>query len=685
MDSNDLERERGITILAKNCSIRLRAAHHINIVDTPGHADFGGEVERVLGMVDGVLLLVDAVEGPMPQTRFVTLKALQQGLKPIVVVNKVDRPGARPEWVVNQTFELFDRLGATDDAARLPGRLRVGAERLGDARRERSRRPASRPSARSMQPLFETILAHVPAPGGDADGAAAVPGQRARLLELSRPPGHRPHPPRHAEAGPGGRGAATDRSPTGEVADEGEDRAGARRSRASSACRSSPREAGDIVLVTGVDDLDDRHDARGGRGARGAAADRGRRADAVDVLPGQHVAARRPRRQVRDVAQPARAPRKGAADQHGAARRGDRRHRRLPRVGPRRAASHDPDREHAPRRLRARGVAAARRAARGRRRRRASRTRSCRSTSRKRIRARSWRRSGTRRGELTQHGVRQPRPHAPRVPDPGARPDRLPGRVHEPDARHGPHEPRVRQLRAGEGRHSRAPQRRAGLAGGRRRRSPTRCGSCRSAAACSSRPARSCTKAWSSASTAATTTSSSIRSRASSSPTSARRARTTRSRLMPPIELTLEYAVEFIADDELVEVTPKSIRIRKRFLKEHERKRASRDSARRRSRCAAPGCAGQRVRSRRATRCVTGDAPDRRNVDDASRSRARGGCSTALHERRDHLRRASRSRAVARRRASAETRSASLVNGSSSTRPAMPGSEHVPGAKRSSP
>ena len=114
MDSNDLERERGITILAKNCSIRYARRSHINIVDTPGHADFGGEVERVLGMVDGVLLLVDAVEGPMPQTRFVTLKALKQGLRPIVVVNKVDRPGARPEWVVNQTFELFDELGATD-------------------------------------------------------------------------------------------------------------------------------------------------------------------------------------------------------------------------------------------------------------------------------------------------------------------------------------------------------------------------------------------------------------------------------------------------------------------------------------------------------------------------------------------------------------------------------------------
>ena len=113
MDSNDLERERGITILAKNCAVTYEGTH-INIVDTPGHADFGGEVERVLSMVDGVLLLVDAVEGPMPQTRFVTRKALALGLKPIVVVNKVDRPGARPDWVVNHTFDLFDKLGATE-------------------------------------------------------------------------------------------------------------------------------------------------------------------------------------------------------------------------------------------------------------------------------------------------------------------------------------------------------------------------------------------------------------------------------------------------------------------------------------------------------------------------------------------------------------------------------------------
>jgi GTP-binding protein len=113
MDSNDLERERGITILAKNCAVDYEGTH-INIVDTPGHADFGGEVERVLSMVDGVLLLVDAVEGPMPQTRFVTRKALAQGLKPIVVVNKIDRPGARPDWVVNHMFDLFDKLGATE-------------------------------------------------------------------------------------------------------------------------------------------------------------------------------------------------------------------------------------------------------------------------------------------------------------------------------------------------------------------------------------------------------------------------------------------------------------------------------------------------------------------------------------------------------------------------------------------
>lgn len=119
MDSNALEKERGITILAKNCAVEYEGIH-INIIDTPGHADFGGEVERVLSMVDGVLLLVDAVEGPMPQTRFVTRKALAAGLKPIVVINKIDRPGARPDWVINATFDLFDKLGATEDQLDFP-------------------------------------------------------------------------------------------------------------------------------------------------------------------------------------------------------------------------------------------------------------------------------------------------------------------------------------------------------------------------------------------------------------------------------------------------------------------------------------------------------------------------------------------------------------------------------------
>ena len=125
MDSNDIEKERGITILAKNTAIKWhnkkdKSDWRINIVDTPGHADFGGEVERVLSMVDSVVLLVDAVEGPMPQTTFVTKKALAQGLKPIVVVNKIDRNGSRPDWAVDQTFDLFDRLGASDDQLDFP-------------------------------------------------------------------------------------------------------------------------------------------------------------------------------------------------------------------------------------------------------------------------------------------------------------------------------------------------------------------------------------------------------------------------------------------------------------------------------------------------------------------------------------------------------------------------------------
>tara|TARA_R110002073_G_scaffold114673_3_gene251985 strand:- start:309 stop:2123 length:1815 start_codon:yes stop_codon:yes gene_type:complete len=160
MDSNDIERERGITILSKNCAIDYKGVH-INIVDTPGHADFGGEVERVLSMVDGVLLLVDAVEGPMPQTRFVTKKALALGLHPIVVINKIDRTGARPDWVVDHTFELFDKLGATEEQLDFPV---VYASALnGVASLELNQTSAD------MRPLFDTILKHVREPEGNPD------------------------------------------------------------------------------------------------------------------------------------------------------------------------------------------------------------------------------------------------------------------------------------------------------------------------------------------------------------------------------------------------------------------------------------------------------------------------------------------------------------------------------------
>ena len=161
MDSNDLERERGITILAKNTAIRWRD-YRINIVDTPGHADFGGEVERVLSMVDCVLLLVDAVDGPMPQTRFVTQKAFARGLRPIVVINKVDRPGARADWVLDQTFDLFDRLGATDEQLDFPviytSALHGYAGTTADVR------------SGDMTPLFEAIVQYVSPPQVDPEG-----------------------------------------------------------------------------------------------------------------------------------------------------------------------------------------------------------------------------------------------------------------------------------------------------------------------------------------------------------------------------------------------------------------------------------------------------------------------------------------------------------------------------------
>ncbi|ALN87171.1 translational GTPase TypA [Lysobacter capsici] len=161
MDSNDQEKERGITILAKNTAITWQG-NRINIVDTPGHADFGGEVERVLSMVDSVLILVDAMDGPMPQTRFVTQKAFAMGFKPIVVVNKIDRPGARPDWVIDQVFDLFDKLGATNEQLDFPivyASALHGYASLDDAAR-----------SGDMTPLYEAIMKHVPPPEVDLDG-----------------------------------------------------------------------------------------------------------------------------------------------------------------------------------------------------------------------------------------------------------------------------------------------------------------------------------------------------------------------------------------------------------------------------------------------------------------------------------------------------------------------------------
>src|SRR5882762_8453289 len=202
MDSNDLERERGITILAKNTAVDYEGVH-INIVDTPGHADFGGEVERSLSMVDGVLLLVDAVEGPMPQTRFVTRKALALGLNPVLVVNKIDRPGARPDWVVNATFDMMDKLGASEHQLDFPV-VYLGAARDGDAR------------SRETRQQYEAAVPHDhrahPGTPRRSRRTAAAADQQPRLLQLCRAYRHRAHQPRQVEAVAGGAGAERGRS-----------------------------------------------------------------------------------------------------------------------------------------------------------------------------------------------------------------------------------------------------------------------------------------------------------------------------------------------------------------------------------------------------------------------------------------------------------------------------------------
>lgn len=240
MDVNDLERERGITILSKNTAIKWNG-YRINIVDTPGHADFGGEVERVLSMVDSVLLLVDAVEGPMPQTRFVTQKAFSHGLKPIVVINKIDRDGARPAWVLDQTFDLFDRLGATDEQLDFPVVYASAIEGFAtldsDVRTD------------SMAPLFETIVNQVSAPQVDTAGPFQM---QISSLDYSRYVGT-------IGIGRVARGSINLKSPVVVVDREGKSRNGRVLQifgfHGLEKVEIDSAHAGDIISVTGIEDL----------------------------------------------------------------------------------------------------------------------------------------------------------------------------------------------------------------------------------------------------------------------------------------------------------------------------------------------------------------------------------------------------------------------------------------------
>ena len=339
MDSNDLERERGITILAKNCAVEYMGTH-INIIDTPGHADFGGEVERVLSMVDGVLLLVDAVEGPMPQTRFVTRKALALGLKPIVVVNKIDRPGARPDWVINQTFDLFDKLGATEEQLDFPviyASALNGYAGLTDDVEELKK-------IGDMRAVFDTVIKYVPVRDDNPDGPLQL---QICSLDYSSYVGK-------IGVGRVHRGRIR---PNMEVAIMNGPDDTPRRVKVNQILKFQgldrqlvdEAEAGDIILVNGIEEL--AIDDHGPSAARSPADAQGRRTDPHDELPGEFVALGRPRREVRDEPTDPRTSRARTEVERRHARSSDGRRNRLGSRRPRRTPPHDSSRKHAPRRL----------------------------------------------------------------------------------------------------------------------------------------------------------------------------------------------------------------------------------------------------------------------------------------------------------------------------------------------
>ncbi len=436
MDSNDLERERGITILAKNCAVKWKGTH-INIVDTPGHADFGGEVERVLSMVDGVLLLVDAVEGPMPQTRFVTKKALALGLKPIVVVNKVDRPGARPDYVINATFDLFDKLHATEDQLDFPVIFASGLN--GWATRTQGE------IGTDLAPLFDAVVEHVP----PHEGSETEPLQlQICSLDYSSYVGRIGI----------GRVHSGILKPMMDVAVyEGPDST-PRKARVNQVLKFEglvrmPAESagpGDIVLVNGIEDI--------GVGVTLTDIDNPRplpmlKIDeptltmnfCVNTSPlagreGKFVTSRQIWERLQRELQSNVALKVKDTDEDGifeVSGRGElhltillenmRREGYELAVSKPRVVFHDVEWREA----------------------RADRTR-----HRRRRRQPPGRRDaglGRAPGRTRQHGNRRHGPRAPGVPHPGARPHRLLQRVHEPDARHRPHQQHLRRLRAYKG------------------------------------------------------------------------------------------------------------------------------------------------------------------------------------------------------------------------------------------
>ena len=344
MDNTDLERERGITILAKNTAVHYGDTL-INIVDTPGHADFGGEVERTLAMVDGVMLLVDASEGPLPQTRFVLRKALERRLPPIVVINKIDRPDARVTGSAERDLRPVHRSRRHRRAARLSGALHERQGRHLDAR------TLEQPGA-DLRPLFDAIVDHVPPPRGNPEGAAADAGRQPRFERLPRADRRRPHVqrPRAGSATPVAvcklDGSVQETKITKLFAFEGLKR-----------IDIDEAAAGDIVCLAGIEDITIGETIADVEHRKAMPADRGRRADGVDDLRRQHVADVGTRRPVRHLAADQGSPGQGAARQRLDPRRADRHAGADEGARPRRAAALDSDRDDAARRLRAAGLA----------------------------------------------------------------------------------------------------------------------------------------------------------------------------------------------------------------------------------------------------------------------------------------------------------------------------------------